>query len=167
MLQAQKEILERRRDPKKMAAYHQQEEARHQRFDHQHDVDIENELAKEWTPSDRPLVKDTYEKKSHNALDDFMSFFSKEAREERGVQRHIELLEIEDAEKQILERRRNPDQMKKYKQEEKARHQRLDKRHEVEAGFEFAEEDVLEEGQDFVSGLLKNVFGGSKKKQKN
>mmetsp|Transcript_10876 Transcript_10876/g.23018 ORF Transcript_10876/g.23018 Transcript_10876/m.23018 type:complete len:232 (+) Transcript_10876:49-744(+) len=167
MMQDQKEILERRRDPKKMAAYHQQEEKRHELFDHQHDVDIDNELAKEWTPSDHPLVKDTYEKKSHNALDDFISFFSKEAKEERKVQHHIEMLEIEDAEKQILGRRRNPDQMKQYKAKEDARHQMLDKRHEVEVGLEFAEEDVLEEGQDFVSGLLDNVFGGRKTKQKN
>ena len=166
MFEAQQEILQRRRDPKKMAQYHMQEEARHQKFDHQHDVDIEAELAKEWTPSATPLVKDTYDKHgSHSIFDDFASFFSKEAREERAVQRHIELLEIEDAEKDILKNRRDPGRMKRYKTQVQARHERLDKQHEIEEALQFAEEEI-EEGQDFMNDVLKNIFGGSKKKQK-
>ena len=166
MFEAQQEILERRRDPKKMAQYHMQEEARHEKFDHQHDVDLEAEWAKEWTPSDTPLVKDTYDKHgAHNIFDDFASFFSKEAREERAVQHHIEMLEIEDAEKDILSRRRDPGAMKRYKNQEKARHERLDKQHEIEEALQFAEEEI-EEGQNFMNDVLKNIFGGSKKKQK-
>ena len=166
MYEAQKEILERRRDPKKMAQYHMQEEARHQQFDHQHDVDLKAEWAKEWTPADTPLVKDTYDKHgSHNIFDDLASFFSKEAREERAVQRHIELLEIEDAERDILKNRRDPGRMKRYKTQVEARHERLDKQHEIEEALQFAEEEI-EEGQNFMNDVLKNIFGGSKKKQK-
>ena len=166
MFEAQQEILERRRDPKKMAQYHMQEEARHQKFDQQHDVDLEAEWAKEWTPADTPLLKDTYDKHgSHNIFDDFASFFSKEAREERAVQHHIEMLEIEDAEKDILKLRRDPGLWKKHKQQEKVRHERLDKQHEIEKALQFAEEEI-EEGQNFMNDALKNIFGGSKKKQK-
>jgi ATP-dependent protease ClpP protease subunit len=47
MVKAEKEILERRRDPRKMKQYHDNEEARHRRFDNKHDLDIEEELSKE------------------------------------------------------------------------------------------------------------------------
>ena len=43
-MQAQKELLELRRSPEKKEIYNQQVEERHQRLDHQHDLDLEKEL---------------------------------------------------------------------------------------------------------------------------
>jgi hypothetical protein len=48
MEEAEHELLELRRDPHKMKAYHQQEEVRHHKFDMMHDADVEKELSQEW-----------------------------------------------------------------------------------------------------------------------
>ena len=74
-------------------------------------------------------------------------------------------MEIEDAEKDILKLRRDAGLWKKHKQQEKVRHERLDKQHEIEKALQFAEEEI-EDGQNFMNDALKNIFGGSKKKQK-
>jgi len=153
---AQKEILERRRNPKMMEAYHSQEVSRHAKLDHQHDVDIENEIAKEWTPDRHPLTKRPYEKKDHSVFDDWKNFFSKPEMDHRRMQHHLDLMDTASAEQEILERRRDPAKMKRYHQGEEKRHQRLDKKHDVEVGFDFAEEKVLEEGNSFMDKVLKN-----------
>jgi hypothetical protein len=153
---AQKEVLDRRRNPSKMKAYHQQEEKRHEQFDHKHDVDIEQEIAREWIVSEKPLTKPVPKASSHSVLDDWKNFFSKPEADHRRVQHHLEMLDTADAEQQRLERNRDPAKMKGYKQQDQRRHQRMDKQHEVEAGFEFAEEQVdpkMKEGQDFIGDV--------------
>jgi len=157
---AQKEILERRRDPTMMQAYHALEEARHQKYDHQHDIQVEEELSQDWTPgSSKPYT--SVAPKGHNVLDDWKTFFSKSEAEHRGMQHHLEQLDTADAEQQILERRRDPAKMKDYKAKQELRHKRLDKQHEIERSLEFAEEQVdpkLKEGTDFV-GDVSTVVG--------
>jgi hypothetical protein len=150
----QKQVLERRRDPQKMSIYHKKEVQRHNKLDHLHDVDIEHEISQEWIPNKKPLTKQPYEKKvGHSVFDNWQAFFSKPEFDHRRVQHHLEQLDTADAEQEILQRRRDPSKMKAYKQKEEARHQLLDKQHEVEVGFEFAEEKVLGEGQDFIGGV--------------
>ena len=153
---SQKEILERRRDPEKMKVYHDQEEARHEKFDRQHDIQVEQELEQEWTPSTEKPYTNVAPVEGHNVLDDWKKFFSKPEAEHRRMQHHLELLDTADAEKEILERRRDPVKMKAYKEKEELRHKRLDKQHEIEAGFEFVEEQVdpkLEKGTDFIDDV--------------
>lgn len=152
---AQKEILERRRDPTMMQAYHAKEEARHEKFDYQHDVEVEEERSQDWTPgSNKPYT--SVAPKGHNVLDDWKKFFSKSEAEHRGMQLHLEQLDTAEAEQQMLERRRDPAKMKAYKAEQELRHKRLDKKHEIEASLEFAEEQVdpkLKEGTDFIGDV--------------
>lgn len=142
MREAQKEVLERRRNPVKMKVYHEQEVKRHETWDRKHDVDIENEIAKEWVVGkEKPFTK-PFAKTQHSVFGDWKNFFSKTEADHRRVQHHLEMLDTADAEQEMLERRRDPAKMKAYRQEQERRHQRLDKSHEVEAGFEFVEEQV-------------------------
>lgn len=157
---AQKEILERRRYPSKMEAYHEKEVKRHQQLDHQHDVQVEQELAQgDWTPpKNKPYT--SIAPKSHNVLDDWKKFFSKSEMDHRSVQHHLEQLDTADAEQEMLERRRDPAKMKVYKAQQDLRHRRLDKQHEIEASLIFAEEHVdpnLREGEDFISEHVSKV----------
>lgn len=155
MRAAQKEVLDRRRNPSKMKAYHQQEEKRHESFDRKHDVDMEQEIAKEWIVGEKPLTK-TVPKTTHSVLDDWKNFFSKPEADHRRVQHHLEILDTADAEQERLQRNRDPAKMKAYKQQDERRHQRMDKQHEVEVGFQFAEEQVdpkMKEGQDFIGDV--------------
>lgn len=163
---AQKEILERRRDPSKMVEYHAKEVARHKQLDRQHDVQAEQELTQDWSPSTKkPYTCVT--PKTHSVLDDWKQFFSKSEMDHREVQHHLEQLDTADAEQEILKRRRDPGEMKAYKAKQDARHQRLDKQHEIEAGLEFAEEQVdpnLMDGTDFISDVsipsAADTYGG-------
>ena len=157
---AQKEILERRRDPSKMQAYHAQEEARHAKLDYQHDMDVEYELSQDWTlGSQKPYT--SVAPKGHSVLDDWKKFFSKPEAEHRGLQHHLEQMDTADAEQEILERRRDPAKMKAYKAEQELRHKRLDKQHEIEAGLQFVEERVdpnLKEGTDFIGDVSRTYI---------
>lgn len=165
----QKEILERRRDPSKMQAYHEKEEARHRQLDNQHDFQVEQELSQDWTPSkDKPYTS-VAPRNSHNMFDDWKHFFSKSEMDHRNVQHHLELLDTADAEQEILERRRDPAKMKAYKGRQDDRHKRFDKQHEIETGLEFAEERVdpqLKDGSDFIDDIMKNIFSGNNKKKR-
>lgn len=155
MKAAQKEILERRRDPSKMELYHAQEVKRHEQFDHQHDVQVEQEIAQDWSPSKKKPYT-SIAPKSHNVLDDWKKFFSKSEMGHRGVQHHLEQLDTADAEEEILKRRRDPAKMKAYKAKQDLHQKRLDKQHEIEASLEFAEEQVdpnLKEGTDFITDV--------------
>jgi hypothetical protein len=140
-----------------MKAYHQQEEKRHESFDRKHDVEIEQEMAKEWmiVGDKKPLTK-TVPKTSHSVLDDWKNFFSKPEADHRRVQHHLEILDTADAEQERLQRNRDPAKMKAYKKQDERRHQRMDKQHEVEVGFQFAEEQVdpkMKGGQDFIGDV--------------
>jgi hypothetical protein len=80
MRAAQKEVLDRRRNPSKMNAYHQQEEKRHEEFDHKHDIDIEQELAKEWIVGEQPLINHA-PKVAHSVFADLKNFLSMSEKE--------------------------------------------------------------------------------------
>ena len=146
----QKEILEMRRDPEKLGAYYNREERRHQFWDKRHDQEVDKELSSDWVSSSAPQ-DERPPKASHNAVNDWKNFFSKQEFQHRQVQHHLEKLENEDADQAILERRRNPYKMKQYKKSHEERRNQLDKQHDLDLERELSYEHI--EGQDYFGNV--------------
>eukprot|EP00550_Attheya_septentrionalis_P002992 CAMPEP_0198280244 /NCGR_PEP_ID=MMETSP1449-20131203/355_1 /TAXON_ID=420275 /ORGANISM="Attheya septentrionalis, Strain CCMP2084" /LENGTH=238 /DNA_ID=CAMNT_0043975537 /DNA_START=71 /DNA_END=787 /DNA_ORIENTATION=- len=170
MVKAEKEILERRRDPRKMKQYHENEEARHRMFDNKHDLDIEKEVSKERVihPKHQSLkrvnkVQSIPKPHSKGMFDDLMNYFSPNETQHR-IEVHKEQMEdMEEAEHEILELRRDPHKMKAYHQQEEVRHHKFDMMRDADVEKELSQEWV--EGGGFMDNL-KNTFGGKKNQKK-